>query len=398
MKIGILTFHRSYNYGAFMQCFSLSKRLQKDFPECNVEVIDYTVQRVINSYKDAVSKNKNLEIRHKLEERNKAFLAVQSTLPLSKYSEFSDDYANAVKYMNENYDAVVVGSDAVWNWISRGFPNLYFLKDYKGIKLSYAASAHGMNYQNMTEEQRKYLSEALSCFDYIGVRDVTTEKMVKYINSSLTPVHNCDPTTFLNLDDVPCNMEMLKKKLQMKGVDFSKPLIGLMASNVIGREIKKRWKGKVQIIALYEPNKYADVFLNDLTPFEWAKVFAFFKVTVTHYFHGTMLSLVNGIPVIPIEFLNDFSDKNKTKINDLMERLDLLEWRYTEDYRSQGLIKKVMRKTGLWENKKLWNRVNELIESFLISDYKDKIQNKLNFESSTYSTFYNVLKALEKGK
>ena len=41
MKLGILTFHKSINYGAFMQCYALSQRLQRDFPQIEVEVIDY---------------------------------------------------------------------------------------------------------------------------------------------------------------------------------------------------------------------------------------------------------------------------------------------------------------------------------------------------------------------
>jgi len=49
-KIGILTFHRSYNYGAFMQCYSLSHRLMRDFPQHEVEVIDYATQRVYANY------------------------------------------------------------------------------------------------------------------------------------------------------------------------------------------------------------------------------------------------------------------------------------------------------------------------------------------------------------
>ena len=40
MRIGILTFHRSVNNGAVIQCYSLSKRLQKEFPDADVEVID----------------------------------------------------------------------------------------------------------------------------------------------------------------------------------------------------------------------------------------------------------------------------------------------------------------------------------------------------------------------
>ena len=41
MRIGILTFHKPVNYGAFLQAFSLSERLKKEFPEAQVEVVDY---------------------------------------------------------------------------------------------------------------------------------------------------------------------------------------------------------------------------------------------------------------------------------------------------------------------------------------------------------------------
>ena len=45
-RIGILTFHRSTNNGAFIQAYSLSRRLEKDFPQCEVEVIDYSMPKV----------------------------------------------------------------------------------------------------------------------------------------------------------------------------------------------------------------------------------------------------------------------------------------------------------------------------------------------------------------
>ena len=41
IKIGILTFHRSTNNGALIQCFALCKQLQTDFPDCIIEVVDY---------------------------------------------------------------------------------------------------------------------------------------------------------------------------------------------------------------------------------------------------------------------------------------------------------------------------------------------------------------------
>ena len=51
MKIGILTFHRAYNYGAFLQCYSLQKELKARFPECDIKVIDYESLNMANYYK-----------------------------------------------------------------------------------------------------------------------------------------------------------------------------------------------------------------------------------------------------------------------------------------------------------------------------------------------------------
>ena len=50
IKIGVLTFHRCINYGAFMQCYSLINRLKQDFPQAYVEVIDYSQRRLQFNY------------------------------------------------------------------------------------------------------------------------------------------------------------------------------------------------------------------------------------------------------------------------------------------------------------------------------------------------------------
>lgn len=391
MKIGILTFHRSYNYGAFMQCFSLVKKLQKDFPEQIIEVIDFSSRKAMDGYTRDIERIQDENLRKRIKARNVAFTKVQGDLPLSTWNKISDEYIDTIEFMNREYDAVIVGSDAVWNWTVRGIPNIYFLDAYKGCKFSYAASAHGLNYQNMTEEQRAYVKNAFLDFKYIGVRDITTENMVKYADDTLRVYHNCDPTAFLNLEDVPCDIDKLKEKMQKAGVDFSKPLIGVMASNAIGRSIKKYWAGKAQIIALYEPNKYADVFLNDLTPYEWAKVFSLFKVTVTHFFHGTMLSLVNGTPVIPIEFTNAFSAVNKTKIHDVMDRLELSDWRFTANYRNMSKVIRVFKKLGLWQDHQLWNAVNKLIADCMHNDYSDMIRQKLELEVQNYMSLQQAI-------
>lgn len=402
MKVGIITFHRSINYGAFMQCYSLSNRIKKDFPNVQVEVVDYTLKNALVNYINEIKSCKCLWRKQNLIDRKEAFANCCENLSLSKDRIEDNDIQEIANILNSNYDIVIVGSDAVWNWVTRGFPNIYFLKDYKGKKLSYAASAHGMDFLKMTDKQKTYLKDALNDFDYIGVRDITTEKMVNYVDKDLKVNHNCDPTAFLDINQVPCDMVTLKQKLVSRGVDFSKPLIGLMARDQIGREIKRKYGDKVQLIGIYEPNKYADVHLYDLTPFEWAHVFSFFKLTITHFFHGTMLSLVNGVPVIPIEFTSDFSEKHTTKIKDVLTRLELLEWREERDYRNRSFLQKVLMKLKLKTDKKLWNNVFCKIDDMLISDYKNAIVEKIAKESENYNTFYialqEVIKKLDKEK
>lgn len=396
MKVGILTFHRSYNYGAFMQCYSLTRRLQKDFPQIQFEVIDYNSRQVLIQYEKSLNSIKNDRIRQLVAKRNQSFSRCQEQLPLSNFKLVSDDYAELISYMNDNYDAVIVGSDAVWNWITRGFPNAYFLKDYKGIKLSYAASVHGMVYQNMTEEQKRYLKEAFEDFRYIGVRDSATENMVHFVCPDLPVYHNCDPTVLLDLNDVPCDMVALKRKMEASGVDFSKPLIGIMAGNSIGYEIKKYFKHRAQLIAVYEPNSNADVYLYDLTPYEWAHVFSFFRTTATHFFHGTLLTLVNHKPVTSVEFESAYSAASITKINDVLSRLALSKWRFSADYRKFSRIKKEMISRHIWPDKQLWTSVNQHINDTIQNDYSTLIAERMAEEAKSYLSFKNALENIQK--
>lgn len=391
MKIGILTFHRSFNYGAFMQCYSLCSKLRSEFPNVTFEVVDYTSPKAMTGYDREIDILKTEQARQAIRDRNAAFVPCQLELPLSEPQLVSDDMSQAAAYLNERYDAVIVGSDAVWNWKTRGFPNIYFLKDYRGRKLSYAASAHGLDFRSASQEQKDYLQEAFAEFDYIGVRDCNTEKLVQMVLPETKIFHNCDPTVLLSLDAVPCDREALRRKLASRGVDFSKPLIGLMAGQTIGAAVKRHYGDRVQFVAVYTANPSADVFLNDLTPYEWANVFSFFQVTLTHFFHGTLLSLRNGTPVIPVEMLDGFSSQNITKIEDLLTRLDLLSWREVLDHRNYGRFHRALDRIFHASDKAVWDRVISKTDGFLAEDQSDIIFDRLQREAQSFDSFSKAL-------
>ena len=391
MKIGILTFHRSINYGAFLQCYSLSRRIQRDFPQHEVRVIDYTSDKIQDMYDREIA-TAPPALRVKLEERAEAFRSVWKELPLSDCSFVGQEEA-LVQWLNREFDVVVVGSDAVWNWVIRGFPNPYFLKDYMGIKLSYAASCHGQRYRTMTDEQRTYLREAFRDFAFLGVRDVTTEELLTYVDPELHPVHTCDPTILLDPVELPCDMDRLKEKLQKAGVDFSKPLIGMMGSTRnIGRELKRYFGDRVQLIAVYRENAWADVYLHDLNPFEWGRVFSLFSATVTHFFHGTLLSLVNDTPVFCAESASPFSIEYTTKIADVLGRMELSHRRWEALGCKRTQLQRVLDKLGFAVDRTMWKEICSEIEE-VIEGNAHSVAQRVREEGKSYENFRAALES-----
>ncbi len=331
-KIGILTFHRSINYGAFMQAYSLSKKIKKRFPDVTVEIIDYTSKIMDDHYvpKINLSTLRNPRGYFPKKKQYKLFKEALDRLPLSEKKICNDGQTQQVlKAYEDDYDVFVVGSDAVWNWCKRGFPNPYLLNIEKDIKkLSYAASAYGMDASYVKAEEKKYFSASLERFDFIGVRDEYTAALVKSVSSSATPKYTCDPTVFLNLDDVYSEIGMSREEFKTKiyrklNISEDQKIIGMMGVPFeLTEKITRRFGDEYVLVNLYNYSRFIKKQLLDINPFEWAAVFGLFDLTVTSFFHGTLLSLCNGTPVINYDF-SDFSKKNEGKICDVMRRLDL---------------------------------------------------------------------------
>lgn len=397
MRIGILTFHRSINNGAVMQCYSLSKHLQKEFPQDVVEVIDYHMPKIDQHYEASLEgyfrgvHNLKLLIRKTAKlvleptmfkwkrERINSFEKVRNVLPLSKESILDDGVAQLFEYIDEHYDVVIAGSDAIWNYVMRGFPNPYFLdKEIKCRKLSYAASCYGMNYENIPDEQRAKIRQIFDSYRFLGVRDDESAKFVKRIGCSLTSVHTCDPTVFLDVDDLPIDEEVLKRKLRRKGFNFSQETIGIMGTEKMCSMVRSMYGKKYQIVALYERCRNADVNLYDLTPYEWAYVFRLFKVTFTTYFHGTMLSLRNGIPVICVALETEYSKAHMTKVEDFLRRVDLQDCYFHTDYKGKNQ-----------------EQIKTKADQLLNGDYHEMIIERMNTEAKSVDVFVKELHVIK---
>ena len=395
MKIGILTFHQSVNNGAVMQAYSLSKRLKDEYPDAKVEIIDYRLKIVNRAYSYRISdylRSSSIEVFVKkviklllepnmvkrLRYRTKIFEDCLYKLPLSAKTIISDNTNELYDYIENNYDVIVVGSDAVWNYVTRGFPNAYFPdSQLKVKKLSYAASCYGMDYLKISDTEKSEICKVLGKFDFIGVRDDATEGFVKWSGCDIIPQHTCDPTVFLNVDALPMDVDLLRKKLEDRGFDFSKPAIGMMGTDKMLSMIRSFYGNKYQIVSLYNYINGADVNLYDLEPYEWAYVFRYFKLTFTTFFHGTLLSLRNGVPVICIDLNTEFGKKHVPKTLDVLRRLGFENWYFTTDYETTNL-----------------DKIRAKADELLAGDYRKAIITAMDKEAESFEIFNTALNEL----
>lgn len=328
MKIGILTYHRATNYGAVLQAYSLITYLNKTVPEVCFELIDYSTNSArLSHLKNILSYIRRMDFKSAYGEmqKNKMFLHFSNSLPLSSKKIVSDRVEAVNSYINSNYDIVITGSDAIFSWAGKKFPTAYFLHDIKRITLSYAASAHRLNYRSEGIEKIKWSKEAFEGLNYIGIRDKETEKFVRYCGCTDRIYHNCDPTFLLDIKEIHhrVSIETIKKKC---GIDNDLPICVLMTSDpFVGQVVKNTYGNTHKIVSVFINNPFFNDTIYTLTPFEWATLFSLASFTVTEYFHATILSLLNLTPVLSID-KSDSESGYDGKIKDLLvDRLRLPE-------------------------------------------------------------------------
>lgn len=334
-KIGILTYHRAINYGAFLQCYSLITYVQSLFPNYKVEVIDYeSVDEYIITIKGILKVHSVSDLLSNIKRYRLFRKDLKCYLPLSKKRCISNNKDALSKTYSDEYDAIIVGSDAVWNGFENNKYNFY-LNNIKCKKFSYAASTSGLNLEKVSAERKKEVRLLIEDFLYIGVRELKSENILKQLNINKPLYHNCDPTCFIDLGKVNVKIE---EKLQKNGIDIKKPIICLMTDNAkVGQVAKDKFGKTHQIVSLYSVNTYADVILYDLSPMEFSVFFSYVSILFSRFFHGCYLCLKNGTPVIATDEIIE-PDHEMSKIEYLFKRLGLDEWYFNihkikdEDY------------------------------------------------------------------
>ena len=224
MKIAILTFNKTTNFGAALQCYALSTYLKQIGNEVSIINLALPVsvgvkrplyrrlllkvrsllQNALRSKKQPsefdrypVSNSEFVDIDRKMQHEFDAFL-IEKIGNVSRLftteEELKGNYPKA--------DFYIVGSDQVWNpQITGRNAMLYFFSFLNDEpRMSYAASFGGSEQVSFTDRQVKQLPEQLKKFKAISVREDIGVNILRNrfdIKSELV----VDPTFLLNIDN-----------------------------------------------------------------------------------------------------------------------------------------------------------------------------------------------------
>lgn len=200
MKIGILTFHDTSNFGAMLQTYGLYKCLLQ--MGHNPEIINYRCEAIIKretppSWSFTLNPKEILKQLLIYPNDRKRYNGI-SAFKNNYIGNISSSVTKAtIKNIAKSYDVLMVGSDMVWALNITDEDYTYFL-DFANsceTKCTYGSSIGAP----WTEKQIEKIEKLLSSFKYVSVREDITANIIKGVSKRDVDVV-CDPTMLLDTD------------------------------------------------------------------------------------------------------------------------------------------------------------------------------------------------------
>jgi len=317
MDIGILSMQQVVNYGSFLQAYGLRCTLQS--LGHNVSFIDIVPGEQLPEYRQGrfAKIKKGLE---RLMCHNPLKMVYYSLLLHKRFDEeffpvFFDDEPTRQKH----YDAVVIGSDEVFNvaqssWF--GFSPQLFGEGLNADKvISYAAccgatTVDKLKALGLAEQVGKMLEKN---FAAISVRDDNSVALVDHLTGR-TPIKNIDPVLLYDFKNyLPKTTPHTGKRYM---IIYSYP--NRMRNNEEIAAIKTyARRHKLEIISMGDYFDWVDTVVTP-DPFEVLAYFRDAGCIVTDTFHGTVMSMKYNKP-----FATIVRGMNSNKLNGLLSQFGL---------------------------------------------------------------------------
>ncbi|MDR1606742.1 MAG: polysaccharide pyruvyl transferase family protein [Streptococcaceae bacterium] len=337
-KVGILSMHRIYNYGSFLQGYSLKKMIEATDADVAVEFLDYRPGQVLVK-ETADSSSKLKRILDKL----KAYNAVDAKLS-DKIRFFNHKRTYGKRFFpmlglspepnyNTAVDVEVIGSDEVFNAVQAntnvGYSRDLFGHDSQAKKvITYAGSFGNTTYKKIEDFGiQADLVADFSQMAAISVRDANSKAIITALTGE-TPEVNVDPVLAYDLMTLETKIpkERLYKGQYLIAYGYSGRLTH--EENEVVKAYAK--KHDLKVLCFGGVQECCDLFI-DCTPFELLAYFRDAAAVVTDTFHGTIFSIINQVPFATlIRKSTGLKYGNEEKLGYLLEMFDLSGQRVDE--------------------------------------------------------------------
>ena len=314
MKIGIVTFFNVPNYGAMLQAYALWHYMESRGHEVEFVAHPFCTQKPIPLWKCFVS-------RHLKGVRNKLSGIVHHTI-----TEFAESYPKTRQFeryeeladLKDRYDAVIVGSDQMWNPKWCGKPNcieLLFLgfAGEKTLKASYAASFGTTHWS--AESVALRTGELLRLFKGISVREESGVKVVEELSGRKDAVCLLDPTLLKTAEfyrsiagKVHSENYIFKYMLGWSDPDEADGVVHAARDAKGMLEVvddKTSVSGRLGLVA-----KVFGVKGKVSLP-QWLGAIEQSRFVVTNSFHGTVFSILFHRPFVALKIKGEMSGMNE---------------------------------------------------------------------------------------
>jgi hypothetical protein len=303
-RIGVLTFHRCINYGSYWQARCLAEGLRRRGHDA--VLLDHrSVQVNRAEWRCALqpmlpTPTPRADFSLYAAKARKFFDAFES-LPLT--AAFSLEAPESP----EGLDAIVVGSDEVWNfrhpWYA-GRPLFFGEGLQTGRLVAYAAS---FGNHDADDGLDPFWAERLDGFSAIAVRDDNSRRLIEMGLGREAEIV-LDPC--LQFDDL--SRRPAEAPWPDRAVVYGHSFAGWFQAAV------RRWADArgVRLVSIGYRNDWADEQWITAGPEDFARAMASARAVITNFFHGCVFALVNARP-----FVSALSDYRVNKVRDLTGRV-----------------------------------------------------------------------------
>lgn len=333
MKIGILTYFRNYNPGAFLQAYELSYALKNRYSDHEIEIVNFQMHKEKMFIRSIL---KELVINYSLFDilGMYKYHRVINKLPLSSIKIESDGMDELGAFIDHTYDVIIIGSDEIWKTDGyRGFPTPFWLNYSfeRCRKCSFSPSSRS-NLLSMSEKKREIIRKCISEFEFVGVRDEKTYRELVKIVPEKDIYIVCDPT-FLgeySVDKQKCK-ERIRKHFKIPAC--KKILTTVLHNEDLIRIIKRQYKDEYFVLSLSDESDFTDANWLNVDPLEWIKIIAGSDFVVTQSFHCSVFSMIHNVSFLGIDYSEHGKVSYLLESNGLSDNLLVgSDWEVEKDF------------------------------------------------------------------